>query len=138
MVSIQKKRIVIISVGVVFIAIGILFLTSFSALSQYSDEWILSGTIGIVIGFLYPFPKVTVKKPRMWYERAPSLEDTEGGQIALAGIIILFSGLILGFLAYALGPILLAIVFGGLLFLIGLVCLVIGAVFVTTERLKET
>jgi hypothetical protein len=64
------------------------------------------------------------------------LEDTEGGRVALAGIIILLSSLILGFLAYALGAILLAIVLGGLLFLVGSVCLVIGAVLLTFERLK--
>jgi len=85
--SIRKKRIAIISVGIIWVAIGISFITSFLAFSQYSDDWILFGIIGIVIGFLYPFPKITVKKPRMWYERAPSLEDTESGKIALAGII---------------------------------------------------
>jgi hypothetical protein len=70
--------------------------------------------------------------------RKKPLEDTEGGRTALAGIIILLSSLILGFLAYVLGAILLAIVLGGLLFLVGLVCLVIGAALVTSERLKET
>jgi O-antigen/teichoic acid export membrane protein len=70
--------------------------------------------------------------------RKAYLEDTEGGRTVLAGIIILLSSLILGFLAYALGAILFAIVLGGLLFLVGLVCLVIGAALVTSERLKET
>ena len=136
--SIQTKRITIISIGVVFVAIGILFLTPLLAPSQYSDEWILSGTISIVIGFIYPFPKMTAKKPRQWYERAPSLEDTEGGRTGLAGIIIILSGLIFGFLAYAFGSIGYAIVIGGLLLLVGLVVLVIGAVLRVSETLKET
>lgn len=136
--SVQKKRIVVISVGVIFVAIGIFFATSFPALNQYSYDWILSGFIGIVIGFLYPFPKITVKKPRMWYERETTLKDTESGQITLVGIILLLSSLILGLLAYVLGAIAVAIILGGLLFLFGLVFFVIGAVLITAERLKET
>jgi hypothetical protein len=66
--------------------------------------------------------------------RKAYLEDTEGGRTALAGIIILVSSLILGFLAFAVGAILLAIVLGSLLFLVGLVVLFIGTVLEASEN----
>lgn len=134
----QKRRIAAISVGVIFVAIGISFITSFPAYIQYSDGLIISGMLGVIIGFVYPFPETTVKKPRMWYERAPSLEDSDGGKILLVGLIMIVSGLILGALEFfegipLIGVLIIVIFCGG-----GWVLFVAGAIIVTIDRFKKS
>ncbi len=140
--SIQKKRIAIISIGVIFVALGISFVSFFPTFDQYADGdgWILSGIIGIVIGFLYPFPKITIGKPQLWHERASYFEDSDGGKISLAGIFMIVLGLIFGPLEFlynvdfrGIGIIIIAVFCFG-----GLVLLVLGAMMVTADRFKET
>lgn len=124
------------SIQVDYVVLGI-FLTGlgFSLIILFPK---LAPIVGIpmIIGSGLVFRGLRIRSGRN--RRKAYLEDTEGGRTALAGIIILVSSLILGFLAYALGAILLAVVFGGLLFLVGLVCLIVGAALITSERLKET
>ena len=60
--SIRKNRIAVISIGIIFVALGLSFVTSFPAYSEYSASFILSGIIGVIIGFLYPFPKIQQQK----------------------------------------------------------------------------
>ena len=119
---------------------------------SYVTLGILLTGLGVYLIFLFPKLAPIVGIPsaigfglvlrglgfRTGRSRKRYLEDTEGGRTFLAGIIILISGLILGFLAYALGAILWAVVLGGLLFFVGLVVLFIGTLLVTSERMKET
>jgi NADH:ubiquinone oxidoreductase subunit 6 (subunit J) len=74
----------------------------------------------------------------MWYERAPSLEDSDGGKILLVGLIMIVSGLILGALEFfegipLIGVLIIVIFCGG-----GWVLFVAGAIIVTIDRFKKS
>lgn len=132
--SIKKKRIRTISGGIILIAIGISFITSFPAYSQYSFIFILGGITGLIIGFRYPFQEIAVKKPR------PSLKESDGGKMILTAIIMIVFGLIFGPLEFyentnfaGIGVIIIVIFCFG-----GLVLFTLGAIMFTCERFKET
>ena len=125
----KTTRIIYVTIGILLTGLGFYLIILFPNLPLIIGVPMIVGT-GVFLHGL----GIRIGKNR----KKAYLEDTEGGRVALAGIIILLSSLILGFLAYAFGAILLAIVLGGLLFLVGSVCLVIGAVLLTFERLKVT
>jgi energy-converting hydrogenase Eha subunit A len=128
----EKNRIAIISVGIIFIATGISF-TLFPAYIQYSDDFIISGILGIIIGYLSPLPKITVKKPL----RA-SLEDSDGGKIFLIGIIMIVIGLTFGPLEFFFGVPGIGMLIIFIFFFGGVLLEVMGALMVTYDRIKET
>jgi drug/metabolite transporter (DMT)-like permease len=109
--SIRKNRIASISIGVILLAAGILFITSFPAYSEYSGNFILGGVIGVIIGFLYPFPKIERQKSglRGYFEGYWNLNKNlrkvysdESRKLLYIGLTCLLSGLGLGLLTYYL------------------------------------